>query len=198
MKYSFMVAVFICLFLTAFIAGCSQHIVSQPSLSTSTVSSGCGVSREAMVTEVVDGDTIHVRFPDGSKEKVRFLGIDAPEIHPADNAPGEYAPLSDDQCLGAWAFAAKKYLSSRLNGKPVVLMSDCREGERDRYGRYLAYVSLPDGTDLNAAMIRQGYARAYTLTKAERLPSYLALEQDARRSGAGMWDQHRANCTYPY
>lgn len=33
----------------------------------------------AIVTRVIDGDTIVVRYKDGSKEKVRFIGIDCPE-----------------------------------------------------------------------------------------------------------------------
>ena len=35
---------------------------------------------EVSLLRVVDGDTIWVRMPDGTEEKVRYIGIDAPEV----------------------------------------------------------------------------------------------------------------------
>lgn len=186
------------LFITVLLSGCTNPPQQDPG--PVPVSSGgkeCGVPIAATVTGIVDGDTLHVMFDDGTKEKVRLLGIDTPEMKPDGNSPGEYAPLSDSQCLAAWGNAAKKRLSTILKEKRVTLETDCREGERDTYDRYLAYLALADGTDINALMVREGLARAYTRTRAERLPAYLALERTARSAGAGMWGQTGGVCRYP-
>ncbi|MGQ9497508.1 MAG: thermonuclease family protein, partial [Desulfotomaculales bacterium] len=35
----------------------------------------------ATVAEVIDGDTAYIRLENGRTEKVRFIGVDTPEIH---------------------------------------------------------------------------------------------------------------------
>jgi micrococcal nuclease len=45
-----------------------------------------------------------------------------------------------------------------VEGKEVRLEFDWQR--RDKYGRLLAYVYLPDGTFLNAELIKQGYGFA--------------------------------------
>ena len=52
------------------------------------------------------------------------------------------------------------------------------------YGRTLAYVYLPDGTFLNAEIIRQGHA--YTQFPFRYLNEFRALEREAR-AGRGLW-----------
>lgn len=78
----------------------------------------------AVVTKVVDGDTIYVSL-NGREERVRFIGVDTPE------STREIEPY------GKEAFA---YTRGRLAGKQVYLELDV--GERDKYGRLLAYVWL--------------------------------------------------------
>lgn len=193
------VYIFIIIVILAFLSGCTG---TSPGISPKVTpypvpGTGCGTTTTATVTDIVDGDTIHVRMADGTKEKVRFLGIDTPETDPEGNNPREYAPLEDTGCLAAWGKVAKGRLASLVLRKQVVLEPDCREGNRDTYGRLLVYVSLPDGTDLNALMLREGLARAYTKTSAERLPSYISLEKTAREKGTGMWGQANLECRYP-
>ena len=50
-----------------------------------------GGETAAALVRVVDGDTIVVRLSDGSEERVRYIGLDAPEA-PRPGEPGE--PLS--------------------------------------------------------------------------------------------------------
>ncbi len=192
-----------CLILIVLLASLSGCTGTSPGISPEATpyppvtGTACGSTTTATVADIVDGDTIHVRMADGTREKVRFLGIDTPEMEPDGNNPREYAPLEDTRCLAAWGKAAKERLSSLILRKMVVLEPDCREENRDAYGRLLVYVSLPDGTDLNALMIREGLARAYTKTRAERLQSYIALEKTAREKGTGMWGQAGLECRYP-
>jgi len=72
--------------------------------------------RTATVVDVVDGDTLDVRFADGSEERVRLLGVDTPEVH-ADTAPGEFEGVPDTEagraCLADWGERATAFAEDR-------------------------------------------------------------------------------------
>lgn len=107
---------------------------------------------------VVDGDTIVVSL-DGRSEKVRLIGIDAPEsVHPdASRNTGQ----GDE---------ASAYLKSLVSpGQTLYLQKDV--SDTDRYGRLLRYVWLevPAASDdtgevsekmLNAIIVSSGHAQA--------------------------------------
>src|SRR5919106_2430176 len=95
-------------------------------------------SADALVTRVVDGDTVEVRIA-GGRDEVRYIGIDTPETV----KPGE--PV---QCFGHRASAANRRL---VEGRRVRLVFD-RE-RRDVYGRLLAYVYVR-GRFVNAELVR--------------------------------------------
>src|ERR1700712_372635 len=105
----------------------------------STVSKGVTTSQPGMYTidHFVDGDTIVVNM-NGSVETIRFIGIDTPETH---------KPNTPVQCYGPEAAAHTKDVISKF-GK-VRLQADPMDTNRDRYGRLLRYVYLPDGTLLD-------------------------------------------------
>jgi len=130
----------------------------------------------ARVERVGDGDTIVVRLASGKQERVRLLGIDAPELHhPA--RPEEY-----------YAAEARDYVDQRIGGGVVRLRRDSlREQDRDSYDRLLRYVELPDGQSLNAELVRTGHAYAYTRFPLTELDRFRALEQEARREQRGVW-----------
>ncbi len=128
----------------------------------------------AHVTRDIDGDTIDVQLG-GHKETVRFLGLDTPETHD---------PRKPVQCFGLAAAAHTKAL---LEGKNVRLEPDPQDSDRDKYGRLLRYVYLPDGTLVNAELIRDGYAFAYTVFPITKLDEFRALEADARQHNRGLW-----------
>ncbi len=100
-----------------------------------------------MVVSVTDGDTIKVRLADGREEKVRYIGINTPEM---------------DQPFGEEAKSANQAL---VTGREVRLVRDVRE--RDRYGRLLRYVYV-DGLFVNAELVRIGYAQAVTYPRTSR------------------------------
>ncbi|WP_123533932.1 lamin tail domain-containing protein [Halosimplex salinum] len=99
----------------------------------------------ATVIDVVDGDTIDVRYPDGSTDTVRLLGVDTPEVH-ADNDPAEYEGVPDDEtgaaCLEAAGEDASAFAERWLADTRVTLVVDPTADRRDRYGRLLAYVHV--------------------------------------------------------
>ena len=126
-------------------------------------------STAQVVERVVDGDTIIVR----DVGRVRLIGVDTPEtVHPS--RPVEF--------FGREASAFTKRL---VDGKRVRLEYD--QQRTDRYGRTLAYVHLPDGTFVNAEIIRLGYGHAYTRFPFKYLERFRGLERDAQRAGRGLW-----------
>ncbi len=119
------------------------------------------------VSEVIDGDTIRVTFPD-SEETVRLIGINAPE---------------DGEC---WADEATTALAGLLHAGAIRLEHDVTD--RDPFGRLLRYVSTPDGEDVGGLLIDGGHAwaRAYPPDTA-RDGAYRARQRRAQEAGLGLW-----------
>ena len=95
------------------------------------------------VSRVIDGDTIEL----AGGEHLRYIGIDTPE---------EVDPRKPVQCFATEAAERNKEL---VEGKDVVFYKDV--SERDRYGRLLGFVYLPDGTFVNRMLVSEGYAFSY-------------------------------------
>lgn len=132
------------------------------------------------VLSVTDGDTIRVLF-EGRSEPVRYIGIDTPETSGPQH---EYAALR--HCTRAHAREASE-LNRRLVGRRVRLRFEGRR--RDRYGRLLAYVySEPDGTLVNAELIRRGFAEANDFGDSHGHEELFdQLTAAARRARTGLW-----------
>lgn len=126
------------------------------------------------VVQFDDGDTIVVDM-DGTQEKIRFIGVDTPETHD---------PRKAVQCFGQ---AASDYTKSRIGTQPVRLETDPLSTNRDRYNRLLRYVYLPDGTLLNADLIKNGYAFAYLGFPFTKQEEFHQLQTTARESNTGLW-----------
>jgi len=101
------------------------------------------------IDHYIDGDTIAVNM-NGTIEEIRFIGVDTPETH---------KPNTPVQCYGEVAAAYTKGRVSKF-GK-VRLQADPLDTNRDRYGRLLRYVFLPDGTLLDKELVQKGYGFAY-------------------------------------
>lgn len=126
------------------------------------------------VVNIIDGDTIRVRRGT-SIEKIRLIGIDTPETVDS---------RVDVQCYGP---EATQYLKQKLENKEVVLISDVTQGDTDKYGRLLRYVSL-GGEDVGLDLIRNGYAKEYTYEKAYSYQSaYRDAQILAKSSKLGVW-----------
>jgi len=120
----------------------------------------------ARVIEVVDGDTIVIE----GNYRVRYIGIDTPEVHPAVEAFG----------LEAWQ--ANREL---VEGKIVRLEPDV--SEVDKYGRLLRYVYVDD-IFVNAELVKQGLAYAQAYPPDTKHQDYLEkLEQEAKQDDRGIW-----------
>jgi endonuclease YncB( thermonuclease family) len=114
---------------------------------------------------VIDGDTIAI-----GETRVRLEGIDAPEA----------AQTCRRKWFGWWACgtAATAALTDMISSKPV----SCEPRGLDKYGRTLA-VCFVDGRDINAQMVRQGYAWAFVRYST----GYVKEEALAKAEGLGIW-----------
>lgn len=141
----------------------------------SAAASGGGVADSMTVTlvRVVDGDTIVVEMPDGTGERVRYIGVDAPES-PREEAPGERL-----------AAEARSHNEALLHSGPLRLRFDVRE--RDDCGRILAYV-WAGSVFVNHRMVLDGFATAVSYPPNLTYQSQLMdAQQQARRAGVGVW-----------
>ena len=138
-----------------------------------------------IVTWVYDGDTLEIE----AIGKVRLIGIDTPERERSNR--DQY--LLDKGVSTAKQRqtyqAAKQFNIKQVKGKMVRLTLD--ESQRDRYDRLLAYVYLPDDRLLNRVLIEQGLAVVYRRFTFKMKDDFLAAEDNARRSGVGLWAKGR-------
>jgi len=125
------------------------------------------------VKYVYDGDTVLL----DSAEKLRYLGINAPEI----DHKGEKSEFL--------AFAARDLNLDLVNGARVRL--EYGETKRDRYGRLLAYVFLENGNMANAIMVRKGLAHVLLTNQSLKYKGVLLdCQRKAIKEGLGIWSRH--------
>ncbi len=129
---------------------------------------------KVFVHDIVDGDTIKVT-KDEETITVRYIGIDTPEIQHQGNGTNE--PFGPE---------ATKVNEMLVLNKFVYLFQDV--AELDKYGRRLSYVYLEDGTMVNYAIIRMGYATILTIQPNVMFQTkFLAAQQLAREEKRGLW-----------
>jgi endonuclease YncB( thermonuclease family) len=111
------------------------------------------------VVAISDGDTLQLRTDE--QFTVRLEGIDAPE---------RGQPFGNQ---------ARRHLSNLCYGKTatVAISGD------DQFGRKLGTVTV-GGEDINAAMVRDGYAWRYLHSDSKELAR---LESEARNESRGIW-----------
>ncbi len=122
------------------------------------------------VLKVNDGDTLTVVIG-RHNERVRLIGIDAPEL-----------------LQRPWGDRAKDYLNKLVasSSRHVTLEYDVER--LDKYGRHLAYVRLADGRLANEEMLRAGYAVLFTFPPNVRYADrFTAVQQEARQKQIGIW-----------
>lgn len=135
------------------------------------------VSNEAILTNVVDGDTVVLRFGDRQEERVRLLGIDTPET---------VDPTRPVQCFG---HEAAVYLDELLPpGTNVIVERDVEA--RDRFGRLLVYLyRASDDLFVNAEMLRSGFADLSIFEPNSTYRDALTVAAtSARTANVGLWE----------
>lgn len=111
---------------------------------------------------VHDGDTLRC-----GGERVRLFGVDAPEVRRG-TTPAE-----------PFAYEARDELIRLTRGRVA-----CRFVERDRYGRFVGRCWSSATPDVNAALIRSGFATEY---RRYSKGAYATAEAQAKAAGVGQW-----------
>ena len=114
--------------------------------------------------KVIDGDTIHLKG-----EKIRFTGIDTPELKQTCIKEGIENPCG---------VTAKKILINKIGNNTV----ECISEGKDQYKRILAECFV-NNESLSSYLVRSGYAFAYRKYSKNFIPD----EDYARINKLGMW-----------
>lgn len=112
--------------------------------------------------QVHDGDTLRC-----GNERVRLFGVDAPEVRRG-QTPAE-----------PFAYDARDELIRLTRGRV-----GCRFVDRDRYGRFVGKCWSSMTPDVNAAVIRSGFATEY---RRYSKGAYARAEGEARSAQRGAW-----------
>jgi endonuclease YncB( thermonuclease family) len=116
----------------------------------------------ARVVGVTDGDTLTVLHARHSAT-VRLVGVDAPEKRQA------------------YGDSAKRFTADLAFDRTVTV----RTTGRDRNGRLLGEIVLPDGRSLNQELVRAGMA--WWFRRYSRDGRLARLEEEARAGRRGLW-----------
>ncbi|MEK7516648.1 MAG: thermonuclease family protein [Patescibacteria group bacterium] len=147
-----------------------QNVIQgETNLEESSASNAVLEEDEFVVSRVIDGDTVVL----SNGERVRYIGIDAPET--SDNRV-------EVRCF-AKAAAAKN--AELVLGKAVQLVKDVND--TDRYGRLVRYVYQGD-IFVNLELVRTGFASAYRYPPdVAHAEEFVAAEREAREAKRGLW-----------
>jgi len=131
---------------------------------------------EGFVTKVIDADTIEI---DG--ERMRLLGVNAPEYEGANN--------------DCYALESARQLEKLVLGKLVTYSFDRGYGRRDDHGDHRIYLYY-EGMLINAWLIENGFAfvdlSKHYAVREELMP----LQVDARRHHLGFWHTCPVECEH--
>lgn len=130
------------------------------------------------VTEVHDGDTLTVVTKTFfgfilKTEKIRLVGIDAPEL-----------------AQEPWGRRSKNYLRKIIRESDGKVRIEFDVQHRDKYGRILAYLWDKNGNMINYLMIRNGYAMVYTIPPNVKYADlFVEAQRLSREEKKGIWSK---------
>ncbi|PKR87132.1 hypothetical protein CWO92_01865 [Heyndrickxia camelliae] len=164
---------FLLLFIFVLLGACSQSSVHQNKKQSDTPQ---GLVAGTII-RTVDGDTVHVNI-NGKEENIRLLLIDTPETHKPGTPVQPYGPEASDY--------AKKELAV---GTKVMVEEGVKGHERDKYGRLLAYIYLPNGKMYNEEVVKKGLARVAYIYEPNtmHLSDLKKDESYAKKHKLGIW-----------
>ena len=132
-----------------------------------------GTGKTVLVEKIYDGDTISA-FVNGRFEKIRLIGIDAPEM---DQRP--------------WGKKARECLRSFISATDSRISLEYDIERRDKYGRILAYIWTQHGQMINEEMMKNGCAVLFTFPPNVRYAErFRAAQKKAQEHKAGIWGEN--------
>lgn len=122
------------------------------------------------VLSVVDGDTVTVKIGK-REEKIRLIGIDAPEL-----------------AQKPWGYKSKEFLQSIISSSGWKVSIEYDIDKRDKYGRLLGYLRTSDGQLINKKILENGYAMLFTLPpNVKYVTEFTEAQYYARKNKLGIW-----------
>ena len=150
---------------------------------------------QAVILKISDGDTVWVKVH-GKRVKLRLLGIDTPEEYPSRKMDKdiEMCHTTFKQMRKLGLLATKHAKTMLYKGERVTVVTK----GKGYYGRTLAFIILPDGTNYNEKEVVDGYACVYKwhghksreLSEGE-FKKLERLMEEAERKGKGLWGEYR-------
>ena len=131
------------------------------------------------VARIIDGDTIIVLDNEDVEHRVRFIGIDAPEVRP----------------LQPFGIEAREYVERMIAAADNRVRLQFDGDETDRSGRVRAhiYLTMPDDTEvwLNNALVLEGLAVSVLGFRYSDGAKKILVQSEieARRNSRGMWSE---------
>jgi endonuclease YncB( thermonuclease family) len=173
-------SIIITIFLIAFSIYTKGHEIAPPKeqVSSAATSSAIPIDKSVKVEEgkpvkvarIVDGDTLVLI----NGEELRYIGIDTPE---------EFDPRKPVQCYAVEAAERNRQL---VEGKTIIFYKDVNK--YDKYGRWLGYIYLEDGTFVNEVLVNEGFAFSYPYSPdTSKTEIMTAAERHARLNNLGLW-----------
>ncbi len=141
-----------------------------------------------VVTRVVDGDTFHCKLQGGKDVKVRLIGVDTPEssYNSKTKRDAKRSEMSIQEIMKMGKMAAE--FTKMLIHKGDVVYLEFDVVKTDKYGRLLSYVWLKDGRMLNELLIKEGYAKVYTIPPNVKYQErFIEAQRYARENRKGVW-----------
>lgn len=124
------------------------------------------------VRHVIDGDSLQLM----SRQQVRLIGVNTPEMHGANDRPQPFALQARD-------------MTRRLIGKQPVRLFPGAD-KYDHYHRLLAYVETEDGRDIPEQLLAEGLGFLVAIPpNLARLNRYQEAQERARSVGRGIWGE---------
>jgi len=122
------------------------------------------------VKKVLDGDTVILE----NGERLRYAGINAPELHTPKNVPHPFA------------FSAYKLNKKLAEGRTFYLELSFRK--RDKYGRLLGELYFENGTTVSEIIVKEGLAFVcYYPGSSKYYKKYLPLQKKALKERKGIF-----------
>jgi len=146
-------------------------------------------AEQVTLVKVVDGDTLKVKYPNGTITRVRLAGIDTPESYMSVKAKRDIKSCRvRDYIMIHLGLTAKDYLRSKYNVGDTIDVTYVTTG---RYRRPVVYIP-----GLQEELVSQGLAIVKSYNKHDKvLVNKLALlETVAVKNKVFMWHYLRHRC----
>lgn len=167
--------VFLCLILVGFVVFFQKqfHSTSEVEPPQNSQNPASPQAITAKVTRVYDGDTIEIE----TGQKVRYIGIDSPEVYPSRLCFSDEARIENQNLV---------------LGKVVKLVKD--NSETDKYGRLLRYVYVENpelvsgSVFINDFLVKSGFAKSMTVPPDIKYKEEFEVsEKFAKDQKLGLW-----------